>query len=187
MAGLDSTNQTRFSRNLHYFSMITLEWNRNFRIAIDELSSARLFDGSNGFPEPAAEGGDTYITLPDACNQLFFKLIHLLKIDSSRNQILMILSRISFFAKLHLEGYLLSIGNLDDSVTIDLIMSYFSTIYHQLEKHQFSPSNLSDVTCRMQIVAFSFEVLMQFKDLAKVRNTYTGSNAIGNQGIGLHV
>jgi hypothetical protein len=106
-------------------------------------------------------------SLPCACNELYFKLIHLLRCKPARFQVLNILTTIIPFVKLYIENVIHSNKSSKEDVALDTVEYYFRAALNQLQPLQ-EPLNTPEEVFRMQILAFTFDIIDLFQDLLPV-------------------
>jgi hypothetical protein len=166
--------------NLQYLHQIASEWPKRFRLITNSnnevIKDARL-DVKNNFNIPLnytykdlrelPTDIGSFISLPTACNMLFFKLVYLLRDKLIRQTVLQIIPVICPFIKLYIEHAM----DKNPEAFVGIIMYYFRAGFCQLESLK-EPLSSNDKHFKIQILAVCFDMLKSFSELTNVCPVY---------------
>jgi hypothetical protein len=110
---------------------------------------------------------DSFISLPTACNMLFFKLVYLLRDKLIRQNVLQIIPIICPFIKLYIDHAI----DKNPEAFVGIILYYFRAAFCQLESLK-EPLSTNDKHFKIQILAVCFDMLKSFSDMTQVFTIY---------------
>ena len=178
--GLEPSHHYRFVQNLNYLKLLVKGWPAVFRAFVDMPSSSGYSTPANNMPNVSVESiqpfaapdgtsSESPISIPFAANEIFVRLISILRPNEFAKPILEIIEMSIPYLKIHIETAVVqTYGEANPSDGKEISMFYFHQIL-SAAKH-FSKRNCEwqlAIVFKQQLILIAFTILQIVSDIVE--------------------